>query len=401
MRRILKSLAWAMFLLPCCLPGSAQTVTGSIRGTVTDSSGAIVPGAKVVATNTATGVPSETKTNGAGEYSIRYLQVGSYKVTVEQSGFQTANYGPFNLEIDQTAKIDIHLTVGEASTTVNVSESVQPILNTESATLGETFTENTINSVPLNGRDFSQLTVYTPGAVSTGFNQYGTSNSTERSTNASNEVNVNGNRQASNNYLLDGQEINENLNNTIGYSPSPDAIAQIRVIASNANAEFGNVNGGTVLAVTKSGSDHFHGSAFGFLENYNLDANTWANDNNVIATPKNPYTQAIYGGTLGGPIIKGKLFFFVDFEALRRHTGGLTTSSQAPLAFLQGDFSALKNVLGIQLYDTTKVGARRPAGSLCQQPGSGEQSGCRLPRGQSEGISGGEQPHQRPAGYFQ
>ena len=257
MKRLFKSLALAMLLLPCCLPGSAQTVTGSVRGIITDSSGAIVAGATVTATNVATGVPSVTKANGAGEYSIRYLQVGAYKLTIEAPGFKTSGYGPFNLEIDQTAKVDIALSVGEATTTVNVSGEVQPILNTESATLGETFTENTINSVPLNGRDFSQLTVYTPGAVSTGFNQYGTSNSTERSTGASNEVNVNGNRQQSNNYLLDGQEINENLNNTIGYNPSPDAIGQIRVIASNANAEFGNVNGGTVLAVTKSGSDHF------------------------------------------------------------------------------------------------------------------------------------------------
>jgi hypothetical protein len=357
MKLTCKSLVWAMILsLPCCVAATAQTVTGAIRGLVTDSTGAIVAGATVTATNKATGVPTATKTNAGGEYSIRFLTIGSYQLTVEAAGFETANYGPFSLEIDQTIKIDIPLKVGAATTTVSVSDEVQPILNTESATLGETFTENTINSVPLNGRDFSQLTVYTPGAVSTGFNQYGTSNSTERSTGASNEVNVNGNRQQSNNYLLDGQEINENLNNTIGYSPSPDSLGQIRVVASNANAEFGNVNGGTVLAVMKSGSNQFHGSVFGFLENDNLNANTWANDNNVIPTPKNPFTQSLFGATFGGPIIHDKLFFFVDYEALRLHTGGQTTASEAPLAFLQGDFSALKNVLGIQLYDTTTVG---------------------------------------------
>ena len=137
--------------------------------------------------------------------------------------------------------------MGAASTTVKVSEQAQPILNTESATLGETFTENTINSVPLNGRDFSQLTVFTPGAVSTGFNSYGSSNSTERSTNASNEPDIKGSRQQSNNFILDGQEFNENLNNTIGYNPSPHSVAQMRVIGSNANAKFGNVNGGEVI----------------------------------------------------------------------------------------------------------------------------------------------------------
>jgi Carboxypeptidase regulatory-like domain len=357
MKLICKSLAWAMVLFPpCFIPASAQTVTGAIRGIVTDSTGAIVAGAKVTATNAATGVPTTTKTNPAGEYSIRFLPVGTYQLIVEASGFKTATYGPFALEIDQTAKIDIPLSVGASESTVTVSAEVEPILNTESATLGETFTENTINSVPLNGRDFSQLTVYTPGAVSTGFNQYGSMNSTERSTMAANEVDVNGNRAQSNNYLLDGQEVNENLNNTIGYAPSPDSLGQIRVVASNANAEFGNVNGGTVLAVMKSGSNRLHGSLFAFLENYNLNANTWANDNNVIATPKNPFTQTLFGGTLGGPIIKDKLFFFVDYEALRLHTSGQTTSSQAPVAFLNGDFSKLLTVLGIQLYDTSKVG---------------------------------------------
>lgn len=356
MKRISKSLAWALLIcLPACFSAVAQTVTGSIRGTITDSSGAIVPNATVTATNVATSVKTTATTNQTGDYAIRFLQIGQYKLSVSSPGFTTAEYGPFPLEIDQTAKIDIALKVGTTSTTVTVSSQVQPILNTENSTLGETFTDNTINSVPLNGRDFSQLTVYTPGAVSTGFNMYGSSNSTERSTNAANEVDVNGNRQQSNNYLLDGQEINENLNNTIGYNPSPDSIAQIRVIASNANAEFGNVNGGEVLAVMKSGSNSLHGSAFAFLENQRLQANSWGNDNNVIPTPINPFTQTLFGGTLGGPIIKDKLFFFVDYEALRLHTAGLTTASQAPVAFLNGDFSALEKV-GIQLYDTTNIG---------------------------------------------
>ena len=223
--------------------------------------------------------------------AIRFLQIGRYKLSVEASGFKLAEYGPFSLEIDQTAKIDIPLSVGSAETTVEVSDQLQPILNTESATLGETFTENTINSIPLNGRDFSQLTVYTPGAVAPGFSSYGQMDSTERSIDANNEVSVNGNRQQSNNYLLDGQEINENINNTLGYNPSPDALEQIRVIASNANAEFGNVNGGTILAVMKSGTNHFHGSVFGFLKNYNLDANSWGNDNNVIPVPKSSTPQ--------------------------------------------------------------------------------------------------------------
>jgi hypothetical protein len=356
MKRTLTGLLVLVFAL-CCMTAKAQTTTGAVRGTIADPAGAIVPGAKVTVTNTATGVKTADVTNQSGEYSIRFLQIGQYKMTVEAAGFKISSYGPFSLEIDQVAKIDIPLSVGGADTTVTVSDQFQPILQTESATNGETFTENTINSVPLNGRDFSQLTVFTPGAVSTGYGSYGavsggSSNSSERSTTASNEANVNGSRQQSNNFLLDGQEINENINNTIGYSPSPDSLEQIRVIASNASAEFGNVNGGEVVMVMKSGSNRLHGSAFGFLQNFNLDANSWANDHNAPIIPKNPYTQTVFGGTLGGPIIKDKLFFFVDYEAYREHSGGSTSFSLAPPAFLKGDFSAIKSVLGIQLYNT-------------------------------------------------
>lgn len=343
-------------VLACSLSAMAQTVTGSVRGTVTDSSGAIVAGATVTATNEATGVQTKDTTNQAGEYSIRFLQIGRYTITVEANGFSKANYGPFPLEIDQTAKVDIALKVGAASTSVEVSDQYQPILNTESATLGETFTENTIANVPLNGLDFSQLTVYTPGAVSTGFNSYGSNNSMERSTNAGNEVSVDGNRQQSNNYLLDGQEINENINNTLGYNPSPEALEQVRVIASNANAEFGNVNGGTVLAVTKSGTNNWHGSVFGFLKDYKLDANSWGNDNNPTPLPKNPYTTTQFGGTFGGPIFRDKLFFFVDYLGFRTHSAGVTTASVATQAFRNGDFSALlQGNNPVQLYDTQNI----------------------------------------------
>src|ERR1700722_15741325 len=176
MKLICKSFAWALVLfLPHC-PALAQTVTGAIRGIVTDSSGAIVARASVTASNVATGVPTATKTNPAGEYSIRFLPVGTYRLIVEASGFKTATYGPFALEIDQTAKIDIPLSVGTAASTVTVSAAVEPILDTESAILGETLAENTINSVALNGRDFFHLTPHTPGDASTGFNQYGSMN---------------------------------------------------------------------------------------------------------------------------------------------------------------------------------------------------------------------------------
>jgi hypothetical protein len=348
-----------LILFATSLSCLAQTVTGSVRGTITDPSGAIIAGATVTVKNTATGDNTKAITNGAGEYSVRFLQIGQYKLSVEAAGFAQEVYGPFALEIDQDAKVDLKLKVGGANTSVEVSDQFQPILDTENATLGETFTENTIHNIPLSGLDFSQLAVYTPGAVSTGFGNYGNSNSTERSTGADNEVSVNGSRQQSNNYLLDGQEINENINNTLGYNPSPEALDQVRVIASNPNAEFGNVNGGTVIAAMKSGTNSWHGSVFGYLKNYNLDANSWANDNNIVPVAKNPYTAAQFGGTFGGPIFHDKLFFFMDYLGFRTHVGGETNASVATTAYRTGDLSALLHNPNpnnnIQLYDTTTL----------------------------------------------
>jgi hypothetical protein len=351
---------------------SAQTITGSVSGVVTDPSGAVIPGAKVAATNVDTGVTVTDTSNSAGIYNIRFLQIGRYKVTTKANGFSTQTYGPFSLEIDQVAKVDVALKIGQSNETVQVDMEAQPILNTENATLGETFTENTINSIPLNGRDFSQLTVFTPGAVSTDYGAFGGQASTERDTGGSTVANVNGNRAQSNNYILDGQEINENLNNTIGYTPSPDSLDQIRVISSNANAEFGNVNGGDIVMVTKSGTNKFHGSVFGFLESAKLDADSWTNKHQVPIVPVSPFTQTIFGGTLGGPILKDKLFFFIDYEGFREHTAGPTPYSVAPAAYRgqsasgncavgQADFSNL----GYPLYNTQNEGGAVPYINNC------------------------------------
>lgn len=374
--RTRKMIRVAMIALFTCMSISclsfAQTITGTITGLVTDATGAVVPGAKVRVTNVDTGVSVSDVTNGAGIYSLRFLQIGRYKVDTEATGFTKQSYGPFSLEIDQVAKVNVTLAVGSSATTVDVGAAEQPILNTENATLGETFTENTINNIPLNGRDFSQLTVFTPGAVSTDFGAFGTSNSSERDESGSTVANVNGNRAQSNNYILDGQEINENLNNTIGYTPSPDSLDQIRVISSNANAEFGNVNGGEVVMVTKSGTNHLHGSVFGFLESAKLDANSWAHGQSNPVIPVSPFTQTIFGGTIGGPILKDKLFFFADYEGFRTHTGGSSAFSVAPAAYRgqtatancavgQADFSNL----GYQLYNTQVAGGPVPYTNNC------------------------------------
>ena len=333
----------------------AQTVTGSITGVVNDPSGAVVVGATVTAENTATGVKTTAQTNGAGVYTIRFLPVGTYTLAVDAKGFAPAKMAPFSIEINQTAKIDVGLQIGATETTVVTAEA-HPILDTTDATLGNTLTTTEIQNIPLNGRNFSSLTLFQPGAVATDPTGMSGNNAIERNTYNSGIAAINGNRQQANNYTLEGADNNEPQNNLIAYNPAPDAIAELRVISANANATYGNANGGAVITILKSGTNHYHGSAYDLVESQILDANSWGNEYHVPIIPKNSYTQQIFGGTFGGPILKDKLFFFADYEGVRRHKGGSSTASLLTPAMLSGDFSALLNPAlpggPIQLFDT-------------------------------------------------
>ena len=340
-------LLMAAFALPWA---SAQTVTGSITGVVNDPSGAVVVGATVTAENTATGVRTTTQTNGSGAYTIRFLPIGTYTVTVDAKGFTLDTLGPFALEIDQTARIDVGLKISSAQTTV-VTETAHPILDTNDATLGNTLTTTEIQNIPLNGRNFSSLTLFQPGAVDTDPTGLTGGNAIERDTFNNGVVTINGNREQANNYTIEGADDNEPQNNLIAYNPAPDAVAEVRVVSANANATYGNANGGAVVTILKSGTNNYHGSLYDLLQNRSLDANTWGNNHNVPFIPKNSYTQNIFGATFGGPVIKNKLFFFADYEGIRRHSGGKATASLLTPAMLRGDFSAL-NSQGIQLVDT-------------------------------------------------
>jgi hypothetical protein len=351
----LKSTVRLPLLLAICfllLPGRlfAQTITGAIRGAIQDQTGASIRGAQVTAMNTATGVVKKTVTDKGGFYNFQFLQIGTYLVSAQASGFGEAAKPPFQLEVDQVASVNLRLKVGEASTTVTVENSPTPILNTENATTGLTLSAGMIANIPLNGPNFSTLTQFLPGSVSAQPTGFQGSNSIERDTGSNDVPSFNGNRQQTNNYLLDGADINESFSNDIGYNPSPEAIEQIRVITGNAGAEYGNVNGGEVLLTTKSGTNHFHGSLFDTLQNSNLNANTYAND--FAHTAKSNYTQQVFGATFGGPIFKDRLFFFGDYQGTRYHTGGPGTASVAPLAFRQGNFGSLITAKNLYLYDS-------------------------------------------------
>ncbi len=336
-----------------CAAG-AQTVTGTVTGSVTDPTGAVVPGAHVVAHNVDTGVNSVAKVDSAGQFRIAFLPIGRYTVAIDATGFGAQTLPQFQLEAVQTANFNVQLTVGGSSTVVDVSDSAAPILNTSDATLSSTFTANTIQNFPLNGLDFSALSLYVPGAVSTA----GTAGTTqiERSNFYTDSVNLNGNRAQANNYTLDGIDINETFNNLIAYSPAPESLQEIRVLTANSPADYGNVNGGGIVSILKSGTNAFHGSAYGYVQDYRLNANSYANKH--VAPPDtvssiNPFSQAQFGGSIGGPIKRDKLFFFVDYLGSRFHVGGVNHASVFTQAMRNGDFSALLTGANpIQLYDS-------------------------------------------------
>jgi hypothetical protein len=355
-------------------PLIAQTITGSVNGTITDSGGAVVAGASITVLNVDTNVMTSATSNASGVYNIRFMQVGRYILTVTASGFAQQRSNPFTLEAGQNAKLDSQLSVQGTQASIDINSDLVPLLNTENAQLATTLDKNAIDSVPLVGRNFVQLTLFVPGAVSTTPANFAGNAAIGV---GGQQVSVNGNREQSNNYLLDGIEINETLNNGVGYNPSPDALDQVQVVSANAQAEYGNVNGGAVIALTRSGTNNWHGSAFYFLSDGLLDANTWANKHNTKITPRQSYTQPIFGGTLGGPVIKDKLFFFIDYEGGRYHQGGIGTATVATERMRRGDFSELlspsimcapgasctaKNL--VQLYNSSSVPYTPYAGNL-------------------------------------
>ncbi len=346
----------------CVLPLCAQTITAGVNGTVTDASGAIVPNVKVTATNTGTNVSLDTETNRDGVFIIRNLQVGTYKLSFTSAGFANQVIGPFTLESGQDAKLDAKLGVEGAATNVTITSDLVPLLDTENATLGATLDTNAVNSITLVGRNFTELTLFAPGAVTANPAAFTGSSAIERNGNGT-LASQNGNRQETNNFLLEGVDVNETINNGVGYNPSPDAIGQVRVIALNAPAEFGNVSGGDVITLLKTGTNAFHGSAFGYLSNYNMDANTYANKHFASPSqfiPITPYNQTIFGATLGGRILRDKLFFFADYEGARFHSGGVGLATVLDAAMRSGDFSELLNPSlsskPIQLYNTQAAG---------------------------------------------
>ena len=343
----MKKLTWGLLLtfvlgmlVAATIPAMGQEVTAAIVGTVTDPSGAPVAGAAVTATDTERGTVWTAKTNDTGAYNLLRLPIGSYTVKISAQGFQSAVQPPFTLVLNQTARVDMQLKVGQVSETVEVSGAA-PVLQTQSVEVSTVIDANTNVSLPLASRNYLQLTLLAPGAT----NVDPDSMRQPQTMPSSGRPYINGNREQANEYLIDGILNSEDKNNEVGYTPGIDAIQEFNLITQNASAEFGNYQGGIVSASIKSGTNSFHGDVFEFFRNDALDANLasagWTrgiqngnlgfDSQGVALKPELRYNQ--FGGTIGGPIIRNKLFFFADYQGQRMvnagPTGALLLTSQA------------------------------------------------------------------------
>ena len=329
----------AGILILAVYPAVAQDATGRIVGTVTDPSGGIVAGATVSVTNTGTGVARQTSTDKQGYYQVLELPIGRYSVAADAPGFSRKLVAARNpLEINQTLRIDVALEVGAVTDVVNVEGGASAV-ETQNATIGATVSGDAISALPLNGRNTLDLLATQPGV-------------TPKDTDATRQAggySIGGGRSDSVTYLLDGGLNNHLIDNGIVINPNPDAVGEFRVLQSNYAAEYGRTGGGIVSLVVKSGTNSLHGTAFDYLRNEDLDANTFFNNEQGVARQVLKRNQ--YGGTVGGPVLvphvidgRNKLFFFFSYEGQRQsansQAGKITTFT--PLE-AQGNFSKSVN----------------------------------------------------------
>src|SRR5580765_630040 len=317
----------------------AQDVTGSIVGTVVDQTGAAISGASITAKDVNRGTTFTGKTDGSGNFRIERVPIGKYEVRVEASGFQTAVKPAFDLVLNQTARLAFDMQVGQATTTVEVN-ALPPLLQTDSTEVSTHIDSVAMENLPLITRNYNELTLTTPGAVSTNPGAFVSGQSTFQV----GRPYINGNREQTSNYILDGMDNNQHDNNEVAYAPSVDAIQEFHLITQNPSAEFGNFLGGIINTTLKSGTNSYHGSVFWFVRNDIFNANEWSNNlagkdadgHEVVARPKLRYNQ--FGATFGGRIVKDKLFFFVDYQGQRMSTPSTQTASVLSQAQRGGDF---------------------------------------------------------------
>src|ERR1700677_983118 len=301
-----------------------QTFRGTILGSVTDPSGAVVAGATVKVRNLATGLERATATSADGSYNVPELPIGTYSVTITQTGFKTFVATTVAVDVATERRVDASLKTGAVATRVEVSAEELPLVETTSNTLGGVINSETVENMPVNGRDYTKLIYLNPGVA-------GSPDQISDSPGSYGEFSMNGARGLSNNYMLDGTDMNDGYRNDPAINeagvfgdPSAilpiDAVAEVNVI-SNFQPEYGRNAGAVVNIVTKSGTNSLHGTAVEYFRNDALDARNYFNP---VSEPKAQFHNNQYGGSLGGPIIKNKTFFFADYEGQQEPVGVVT-----------------------------------------------------------------------------
>lgn len=335
------------FLIVCaCWPAAGQTVNGSFRGKVTDPSGAVIPGANVTMTDTAKGVSRDTKTDASGYYEFLDVPPSTYDFTVSFIAFEALNNRGVVLLVNQNATLDFSLQPGTVTQRVSVTAQA-PLINTTNSTVGTVVDHQQTVDLPLNGRQFSQMILLTPGAAPQGSDQQGTF---EVGTNV-NAISpaVNGVRADMNNFTIDGVENNELFFNFLALSPPPDAIQEFNVQSYITNGAYGRAPGANVSIATRSGTNQFHADAWEFLRNDVLDSR------NFFAADRSTFRQNQFGGDAGGPIRKDKIWAFGWYEGLRKSLASVNLGTIPTPAELGGNLSALPE----QIYNpftTTQTG---------------------------------------------
>src|SRR5713226_5046426 len=343
-----------LFVLGCVLLASqaafAQTFA-ALSGETRDASGAVVTGAIVTAVNVGTNAARSVTTNEAGDYSFPSLPPGSYLVKVEKTGFKTVIRNEIELQVQQSARIDFEMQVGQVSESIEV-QSTATLLATEDATVGTVIENKRIVELPLNGRNYLQLVSLAPN-VSTGFSTQGQAGARQGGIRAAQTISVSGQRTNFNHYTLDGVENTDPNFNTFVVMPSIDALQEFKVQTGVYPAEFGRQTT-QINVLTKSGTNQYHGTLFEFVRNDKMDANPYSFTS--IRTTKDPFKWNQYGFTLGGPVRlpkifngKDKLFFMGNYESYRKRGNTTGLYSLAPVAVQGGDFSGIAN----KIYDPT------------------------------------------------
>ena len=355
LKPVVKKLSvWCVCILTLALPSYAQNSTGSVVGTVTDSSGALLANANVFVTNNATGEKRTTTTSGSGEYQVLTLQPGQYTVEIEGKGFKQYIRNPVEVQVEQATRINAQMSLGAVTEQVTVS-SIAPIMQSESASLGQVVEGRAVTEMPLNGRNVLALVGLVPGVVPQGSSG---GNLTGQNVFAAGNFQIGGGDANQSSTLVDGAPVNISYGNITSLVPSQDDVQEFRVQTNDNTAEYGMYTGGVVNMTTKSGTNSIHGTLYEFDRNTIFNATPFFNKHTATLLPKSPYHLNQFGGNLGFPILKDRLFGFFDYQGYRQRVGKTETYTVPTPLERQGNFIEFSTAIYDPCGGTVTVGGQ-------------------------------------------